>query len=1101
MPRSVYVLNTTNFNRAAIVTCGFPFEKGEVTSTSQVLTERGALSIPSLNYGPFTQKVQWTPFGVNHNDGSYRYAKVVFRTEIGANAENKSIITVGSNPFISVPYDNNNLTKFLTTTINVSINGQLVTLPTAEFVLQGTASSEDHIRRYKLFKRPFASMPWVWVEMVIDIPKLGITTSTGSAISSLSMDTANFWFMFGNSYAQRGLGRNPGTYTTQQRNFYLTDYVKLEIIGAESIIRFDQQIYSKQAFGTQSSPANRYILADPFYNGTSNNANNFKYSTSRAFRGCMFFSNPAVSTQIGIERLGEIAAVAEGWNQHMPPAFTDVPTPPNVAQPSDSNARTDWITKISTMLTRDGLGRLRPLPFPSTPYGIKPNAPGTGDQGMYGNAFHNNPLYYTMKSACAKELPYMINGGLSHAHRPTWMREADGTIWKQANYPGALIWYSELFFTGDDYCGVYQSGPTAQAVKSSEPYEDWNGQDRQHSSLYLDVVIAIMTADYYMLNVFCENYAELYAATARTDTNSGSINGWDADRAAGRIMMSLISLYYATANPVAFKGLISRYWLGYVLKEGWERDGAGGIEKLKFIDVIGSNVYPVISYRNQVDTTSTIVASGALFQSYYPETPHITPWQQSFVAIAYYQVAKAIKDLYPNGAYMTTSGVISTTDPGGNRMLIDQYLARRIARDLAATVTMYCTHKYGPGSTIGWDYLGVGVTSRTGVSAGSAQRALECWPIGGTVTGATTGTRGTIMLVEAGDDNNLNSPTTSRVVKIHLKDVTGPGFQNNGPHITEHLLSSSGYNSMQYSSLYVPAFTNSGWHGCAAYCIDRGGTANGSTTGANYRKPLTKEQMEATDFRGQGPWDNYTSHGPIWIKMYRDYGIWQSVCAAIAIEGVKEGYYTSSDPVNTVAALLSKAKSIMDYWYAVSTVETEIWDQKIWPYAAISNTFLDNGAVVLTPSVVVNIAALPQPTVVTSSTFGRTITPQPVVNFAVTPSVTIYATQAIDVTTQPPVIQDDAVIPEPMVSLSYSASIATIDNTAVLPEALAIATQTPVGPKINAIIFMSMSGPGSGPRTDPVSLPPDTVPDIPPDPPDTGDQPSNQDDPFGSISL
>ncbi len=1090
MSRAVWVLNTTSLNRCVMVTCGFPFEKGQVTSTDQVITETGGRGFVTFNNPTVTQRVQWTPYGANYSDGSYRYGKITFRADMDASSERKCIITVNDTPVLDLNYSLANYAKFSGLTFEFRLNGQLATFTAANFVLQGTAGQKDQIRRYKYFARPFASMPWIWVEMVVDIPTEGVFDGAGNQIFGIGISECNFWFRYGNSYIRRGMGRTPTEYAASSRNFFLTDFVTLDILGADSCMRFEQTVYAKTVV---SGVSQRYTLSNPFFNGAANRASHFRDGSARCFRGVIFLTGMNVGSNQAADRQMEISAIAEGWGPFMPPAFTDTPLPPNMLDQSNSGARAQWKSKIDTMLSRDGLGRIRALPFPASPYGLKPDAPGTGDQGTYGSGFHNNPLYYTMKASYAKELPYIVNGALGHSHRPLGMSDEDGTIYKFENYPQSTIWQTRIFTRVEngqtsssfpDLAGLEFLGPTADNVKASDPYEDWNTIDRQHCSIYLDITAAIITADYFLLECFAPTLAELYAAAFDTHTVSTSVNGWDADRAAGRGMKSLASLYIATGIYRALVALSKRYWLGYVLKSGWERDGAGGIEKLKFIDVISSTVYPVISYRGQVDRISppSSVQSGSLVQLYYPETPHITPWQQSFCAAGYFFVAKLLKEYFPNGKWMDRFGNQFDTNPGVNDpMFLSENIALSIARDLAGTIIMYCTHKFGAGSPTGWDYIGVGVTSRPGLSAITGERANECWPKGATVRGAVTGTTAEINFIEAGKNTDANNPLQARTIKLWLKNLTGPGFQNNGFAITERLECSNGYTSDAYASVYSPGFINSGWHGTTAYCIDRGGTANGQISGSNYRIPLTKAQMEEVDLRGLVNWDNFTNYAPIWFKSFRDYGIWQTVCAAIVLDGCQAGYYTSNSPEYTVSALQAKAVQYITDYKSIAQAETVIWDQKLWPYAAITAGFLGDGTIATSPSTIVSVAAVPAPQVSATVVEQQIINADFVQSDAVIPSTTVIATQPIDVLTRPPTLSNifDSV-QDPSILIGVSPSISDVAlGLAESPEVSVITTTVPNTPIVNVIIQMSMSGPGSSPR-DPVIIEPEpTIPDNP----------------------
>jgi hypothetical protein len=469
--RAVYVLNKTNYDRSGIVVCGFPFDKGEVTSLNQVITVSQANGIGTNP--TFTQKVQWEPYGPNYEDGSYRYGKIAFRSDVAANSERRVVVNPTGGSYTSIPYDPAVYNMFTGVKFYFRMNGQEVDLDFTQLTLISTGDSDCHYKRYRYFARPFAGMRWIWVEVVFDIPSLGLRDSAGNTISDTPIEHVNFWFRYGSSHLVRNLGREYGPYAREQRRHFLTDYVFLTIMGCDSLFRFEDHTYGKLNLNNlpASFPANFpstngyiYALEDPNYNNRANNTHAIKYSNCRNFRGCLILGNNQRSSILA-ERDGELTAIAEGWNKYVPPVFSEIPLPPNIS----ASDRADQCARIDRMMfnQRDyaqNLARVMPKPFPSGPYGIKPYCPGAGNQGVAGNAFQANPLYYTMSASYSRELPYIIHSTELWGCRPLWMYEDDGTIFNPDNYPLVNIWWGEIHWTSRDFCGAWYPGFRVEIV-------------------------------------------------------------------------------------------------------------------------------------------------------------------------------------------------------------------------------------------------------------------------------------------------------------------------------------------------------------------------------------------------------------------------------------------------------------------------------------------------------------------------------------------------------------------------------------------------------------------------------------------------------------
>jgi hypothetical protein len=959
---------------------------------------------------------------------------------------------VGATPYyIAFPYTaNSNQNAFSSVYFDLEIDGELRTIRGLDLSLVGTAGINDCYRRWKGFFRPFSRRS-IWVELVVDVPNKSQIDSFGGQWTDNPVGNANFWFRWGVSYTQRNTGvRNlNGLYAAEQQNFRLTSrMVTLTINGCPSHMRFPEHLYGVTNLSATST---RYNIHDPTIgvnpSGSANQADSVRAQASKAYRGVLFLGGETSSAQADRQPTStspQISAIAEGWGKHMPPAFADVPLPGNVAATSAANYRQDWIARINNLLN-SGYGEIRQKPHESSPYGSKPNVSGAGEQGTFGNAYHHNPLYHTMKSAYPKEIPFLLKAIEVNSFRGQWYYEEDGTPFQYANYPTAWIWSSTFFnrlndlgATTPDTGGTFTwSVPEAPQQVCANPYSNWETYDREHASVQILAVAAILTGDYFGLE-FCKLWAEIYGAQLFGHTGNPSIDSWAADRASARTLQSLIPLYYATGSHAARVGIIKRYWLGYLIMQSRRNWSSSRIDRLDFVEALSTNInnLGVVTYSARGIGGN----AGSLYNNISGgnENPYFTVWQLSFVTVAMYQVSKMFEDLYPNGAYLTNfqaGATINTTslvssDPGGNRVEISKNIALSMARDLAATVTMHCTHYMGyPGSDYDWQYITLTVTGRTGLNARTLERLAECFPVGGTLVGQSTGTTGTIVLIDnsdyGGTGGNIDGSNSPWTVAIWLKNCTGPGFSKTytatATYINEEIIcTTTGYSTNAYRNGGYSGRCIDGWWGVTAYCFDRNASSqNLPGTGTNYRKPLTRTQLEETDsFRR---WDSYIVEGPRWIKLFNGYGVWQSACASICVEGVRAGYYVTGDAVNyPVSDLLTKAKQIITDSINISNAQGSLWDQRIIPYIGLMDNWKDEiieGNVEIStqnlfvarsfiPQITLTVQYIPTTEISPRKPVGKDILVSDLARSGIIPQFTVFAEQITNIDIKPLAVYD-----------------------------------------------------------------------------------------------
>jgi hypothetical protein len=437
------------------------------------------------------------------------------------------------------------------------------------------------------------------------------------------------------------------------------------------------------------------------------------------------------------------------------------------------------------------------------------------------------------------------------------------------------------------------------------------------------------------------------------------------------------------------------------------------------------------------------------------------------------------EDLYPDGAYCSidNNDAITLNNPGGNSFPISKNIALAMSRDLAATVINHCTWRFGPDSPEGRYVISCAVTATPTKPANNIERLNECWPIGGVVRGSVSGTTAFVWKHQMGepwdwrnafglDDSNV------KFGKMWLRDAAGPGFINNGTFITEELdCIDTGYSSRNYNPDQYAAYINIGWYGIPVYCVDRNGTARFTAgNGANYRKPLTKAQIEET--RAGTYWNGYSNQSPVWCTTFRDYGIWQSAAATIVLDGIRNNYYVTNDPVNySLAALEAKATSIMEAAVSIASVERGDWDQSTWPYIAYKENFrgLDNpNKTIATNNLFISTAIVPEFTL-TVQNFAKTeIKGREVIGESVIPQFTVFAevTANEDITIKPlPVIDAQKEnVQQVTLFLDYENLIAAdYFSSAVLPQNSLVVVFNPVTSIVNVVINLAMDRPVSNP--------------------------------------
>jgi hypothetical protein len=1024
MPINVNILNTTNNDRTGIATCGIYFNKGEVTSTSQIITELGATGYVDFGGQAYPRLVKWVPFGANHSDGSYRFARASFHVELDPNRERKSTLTihpVGVNPYhIQFPLlTNSNLTGLTQVYFDFSIDGQVVTIRGIDLTPVGTIGANDCVVRYKGFFRPFSRRS-LWVELVVDLPNKCQTDSLGGGWSDLPVTNANFWFSWGNSYIIRNTGTSndssPYAYEQNTMRFNGQD-ITLTIHGAASHIRFSEQIGARTNLSTTST---RYVLQDT--TNTFYRSNSIRAQACRMYRGVLFLGGYTSSAYADLSPTStspEITALAEGWGKYMPPVFADIPIPDNVARPSTENYRQDWIGRMNTLLQR-GYGEIRTGYHPYGPHSARPFVPGSGAQGAFGCQYFHNPAYHLIQTAYPKEMPFFINSIMSNCFRGQWLYEEDGTHFQFANYPRVWIWSSFLFNNGSagasspDTCGaIYfprlpdrpyiEDGNQRGNIASGT--EEWVQYDREHSSVQTLVVGAILSADYFAMK-FCEMWAEVYAAQSfmhvpgqlppNSTANGGAadvIASLSADRAAARNGQSLIGLYFATGSTSALKSLMKKYWAVYLTVQSRRHYQSSRIDRLDNVEALSTSINTVgtVSYGpraigGSAGSTYNTIQNGN-------ENPYFTPWQLSFMTVFMYQLSKLIEEVFPNGAYMTNYAIgslVTTTDilsanPGGSNVVtINNTIAKSIAYDLANTVINYCTNYFGiPQSTYNWEFITFTVKSTDTVAARTLERLNQVIGLGDLIYGQSSGTAGYVVLVDSGTSGGgglevpyfTSGPFIGQrnpiawadwSVGVWLKNCTGPGFtsvQGTGARFITEVLDNlnKGYSNPSNQGNRLL----SGWYGTTAYCFDRNGSSNGLPgTGANYRKPLTQAQLE--EVQSSRVWNNFHLGGPVWAIYSKDYGSWQVACATICIEGCRAGYYVTGDEVNyPVSALLTKAKQIVSDIVSISSVERSDWDQSVITFAGLRADWKDEGVVDIGINVIQSRAYVPLQTITT----------------------------------------------------------------------------------------------------------------------------------------
>jgi hypothetical protein len=602
---SAKIKNTTNYARTGVITLGVPFAKSEGLQPTDTLIVAGAYSSNNSN-----QKIQWYPQGVRWDDGSVKYARVSFKTDLNALQE-KTVSILKSNTSTAIPFVRNSQlwSNFLSTTFLFSIQGVNYTFPTASMALIEGGQTNDHYARYRYFTHlPAAADPtikYIWVELVAEV------------FSSLNY--IQFYFRFGHYRFY------PGQTTTGiDPIIILTQPVTLNIIGPRVDIRWEE--YKIPSINHISDTNTLYTLLDPFSQGEKQNR--FPAGISHAYKGVLVYET---SNTASAELTEQILGMAVDWKNTYPITGIMPPRPSYITSDEDALSRSQALLNQHSIKTTNYRAQYNWSSAISDA-----NTPKAGTHGYrdYGFGLRGWPF---MSTTDYSWIPFLEFSTRTQAYRHNWYYGTDGNpvppndfrnnnvkFWSGAMWntnPYALAGYTRIVGQGDV--------PHTNGASNSIIY----GPEKEHYTNGLHIIQGFITMDWFSLE-YAKMYSKLWCYCNRTDNypTTGLLSAtdkWGVSRAVGRVSQNAAFLYEFTADPEL------KYWIERRLDWNYQYNFdlkpealPGGTEIVRAVNV-------------QAPCTQAACLRGEI---------HWRPWEEGQACFGLYFLAKCVLNTDPTNS-------------------------------------------------------------------------------------------------------------------------------------------------------------------------------------------------------------------------------------------------------------------------------------------------------------------------------------------------------------------------------------------------------------------------------------------------------------------
>lgn len=582
--------------RDDVVTCGVPFDPGQLWSEGQTITITGATDSP--------QRAQWYALPARHPDGSIKYARVSYRIESVPTPPSYKDATLRINgSYNPRTFDPSTSAAFNSAVIEFSVNGTILQIPLSSGTLIEGGGPEDHYARYQ-WKGRIPTIRNIWVEFTWDILS--------------GMEHVKFWLRFGNSIIYRGY-RNTGSPYSNTFRFQLTSPITLTIRNVGSTVYLKD--YEIESY-TSITNGTRYTIIDS--GNWQANADKFVGGLSKSIKGSILTNQ--LSNTAAAESNWPTSTIALNWPGRVPSYFADNPRPAYVT--TDQVGR-DLIQNGNYIGARNTLVR---HPYQTGPYSMTPDSSATGDNGWGGTLYWNLSMYHVFKSMWPVEIPIWEFSQRTLCFRMCWFYEEDLSPINYDNYPLLYLWYTSIHQNWgfvQESLGYYQ--PTQDNWLPRDPAgKEWRGLDEQHQQSSNDMLVALVTCDYLSMKI-ADFWTQIQAIKMSTVTPSDYMNIIIGGRDYARPMMTAAMLYEITRNKTLLESIRQRVYqlYGYMTGPRSGNDPSGrygcaqdGLDKLKWVSGMGA--------ANQVGD----LPDGL---------PHTYIWQDGFVANALYEVYKVFK--------------------------------------------------------------------------------------------------------------------------------------------------------------------------------------------------------------------------------------------------------------------------------------------------------------------------------------------------------------------------------------------------------------------------------------------------------------------------
>ena len=649
----VYLRNRSNVAKNEIVTHGLRLLPGQLSSRS---TQLKLLDVD------FERQIQWEPYGETYPDGSFAQIAVHYPAVFSALEKRDANIVFGTG--IEVPFALHtsvsgaaSSTIFTLTVEGESKSVSLATILATSLVSNDTADGKIGsdtnacLRRY-IYRERWSSVTnqqlrGVWWEIAYE--------------AKSNLDHGKVYITWGYSWAESGIRLGN---SWNDKTLTLTTPATLQITGAKSFfIAETKKFNSISRAGTTAT----YTLIDPsdWTTGFDYQHRNLVQGMSHHIAGELLFGSQSIPTT-DAQREG-VTAMASDWPLKGIPPFGVVPDLPDGVSYEDAIVKLEqWEDELYSK-GRD-----------ADPYfwGDSIGNANTGQTGNAGIVHGTMRLWFVLRTGYPAALGALLRDIRQEFCRPNNNRLPNSTadLWSYASFPDLALWQGVPFYLSEssrsiDMLGINGPSGLLGIADFDCPYTQVNGAvyafDRQHGMLMVEMTVALITADYSVLQYF-KNMEQVWLGNADPHSYNDTIRGIEVGRAAGRgILHCGIDIFAVRGTTGVFPYLLDR-----------------AITIYSGMDLISSQSYQHSPVRTGVnpyyDTMGGYDEANGAQAGNLQNTGHNYCWMDSIVSIA------------GDGCQLVMSRRPETS--GDYRL----NLLKTITRDLALQTTLYgwldCSH-------------------------------------------------------------------------------------------------------------------------------------------------------------------------------------------------------------------------------------------------------------------------------------------------------------------------------------------------------------------------------------------------------------------------